>query len=112
MQSFRQYFEQKKVAPWHASKKEVLQMWQSLKGGPIVMRPIVNYHKGTRFRSDGIRLTGSFQFIQSVLSRFKDLMAYESSPGTKVDVELRQINDMPGMETGPSYVCYIYIEQK
>ena len=111
MESFEQYLEQKR--PWHAKKENVLRAWQAAQTGPIVMRPVSPFHKGTRFRSDGIRITGSYPFIMSVLARIKDLLGYENAPGTTLDVELRQVETKTAMpETGPAYVCYVYLEQK
>jgi hypothetical protein len=120
MKSFRAFIEEagdvgdgvpKVHAPvWHASKDEIVQMWTNLKPSPILMAPIPENQKGTRLHNDGLRITGSASFINSVLSRLKDLLNYEKSPGTRLDLEYRQIEqDTPN--ASPNYLCYIHVEQ-
>jgi hypothetical protein len=111
MMSFKDYCEQVQHAkPWKAGKDEILQMWGNLRPSPILMRPVPQHQKGSRFHHDGIRLTGSPMFINSVLSRLKDIMAYERNPGQRLDLEYREIQaGTGGPESG--YVCYIHVEQ-
>lgn len=98
---------------WQGDRKEIVQMWRNLNPNtPIIVNPIKVGHKGTKFRSDGIRLTGTAQFINGVLSRIKDILAYEGN-GYKIDIEYREI-DGHGQQEGAAanYVCYIYVEQE
>ena len=84
-------FIQDNLKPWKAKKAEVLDFWRKLQPNlPIKMQPVSGDHKGTRFRSDGIRVTGSPEFINSVISRIKDMAEFEG-PGVRLDVEYRQI---------------------
>lgn len=104
---FKTFLEGKKA--WAASKSEILDFWKNLKPGQIVMEPIPANQKGTRMRSDSIRVTGSAQFINSILARITDLINYDNNPGTRLDLEYREI-DVKGMPSG-KFLCYIHLEQ-
>jgi hypothetical protein len=108
---FREYIERK---PWKAKRAEVLRFWQSLRPNlPIRPTPVNSQHKGTKFREDGLRVTGSPDFINGVLSRLKDLLQYDTNPGTKLEVEYRAIENKEGQLQGePMYVCYVHVIQK
>jgi len=98
--------------PWKAKKAEILQFWKNLNPNlPLQMEPVSERHKGTRFRADGIRITGSPQFINSVISRLKDLMQYEGEK-FRLDVEYRQIESTAQSDTTPTtpeYVFYVHL---
>lgn len=107
MMSFKEFYDQQQQLqsqmqpqddkPWKAKKAEVLDFWRNLQSGlPIQMKPVEKGHSGTRFREDGIRVTGSPAFINSVLSRLKDMLVYVNSPGIKLDVEYREIENKSG----------------
>ena len=108
---FREYLEQVQHAtPWKAGKHEIVQMWQNLRPTPILMRPVPQHEKGSRFRHDGIRITGSPVFINSILGRIKDIIAYDKSPGMRLDLEYKEVKaGSGGPESG--YVCYIHVEE-
>jgi hypothetical protein len=108
---FREFVEKK---AWKAKKADVLQFWTNLKPNmPIVMEPVPETHEGTRFRSDGLRITGSPQFINSVISRLKDIIQMESD-SVRLDVEYREIENQGGDATPNSkeYVFYAHLVQK
>jgi len=106
---FRQWFEQNEA--WTATKDEILSLWKSLKDRPIRPNPIPYYHKGTTYGQDAIRITGTGDFINSVLGRVKDLMYYES-PGTNLDVSYEQMVDKSDQPVPGKYVCYIKVRQR
>lgn len=108
---FKDYLESTQQAkPWSASKDDVMKMWQNLRPTPIMMKPVPQNQKGSRFHHDGLRITGSPSFINSVLSRVKEIMAYENSPSVRLDVEYREVKaGSGGSEAG--YVCYIHVEE-
>ena len=108
---FREYIERK---PWKAKRADILQFWQGLRPNqPIRPTPVSKHHKGTKFRQDGLRVTGSPDFINGVLSRLKDLLQFETNPGTKLEVEYRQIESKEGVLQGePIYVAYIHVIEK
>jgi hypothetical protein len=97
--------------PWKAKKGEILQLWQSMKPNmPLSMQPVPENHKGTRFNHDGIRVTGSPQFINTVMSRLKDLMQFERE-GVRLDVEYRQV-EAKSEDPKPGYVFYAHLVQE
>lgn len=100
---------------WKAKRDQILQHWAKLPPNlQIKVEPISSVHRGTRYRSDGIRLTGSPQFINAVLSRIKDIMAYEN-PETQVEVEFEQISSAKGFDPKydtPKYVMYVHVAQR
>lgn len=110
---FREFMDQEQK-PWKAKKADVVQFWQQLKPNmPLAITPINPMHKGTRFREDGMRITGSPEFINSILSRIKDFIQYDTNPGTKLDVEYRQIETKGGdIHNKPVFVCYVHVVQK
>lgn len=94
--------------PWKAKRADAIDFWKNLRPlMPISIEPISKEHQGTKFRKDGIRITGSQQFIASILSRLKELLAWER-PGYKLDVEYRQI-EAKGPAEPPEYVFYIHV---
>lgn len=97
--------------PWKAKKADVLRFWKGLSPNlPIKMEAVDNKHTGTRFRSDGIRITGSPEFINSVISRLKD-MAFLENDNQRVDVEYRQVDPKPN-ELEKKYVFYMHLVKR
>ena len=114
MGSFRDYLEQNgydEPKLWKARRAEILTFWQGLVPDlPIQAKPVEEGHKGTRFRKDGVRITGSSEFINSVLSHLKDMLRYEGNPTSKLDVEYRQIqNKDQEIQNMPIYACYVHV---
>lgn len=104
-------FQQSK--PWSAKKKEVLNMWKNIRPNlPILISPISKDGDSETYGEDGIRLTGSWNFISSVLSRLKDLVYYEN-PNSRLRLILRGIES--GRDARPdrdSYVFYLNLEER
>lgn len=99
--------------PWSGKKEDVMKMWKNLRSDmPIFMSPLSKRVKGSTFGEDGIRITGSFQFITGVLSRLKELLAYEN-PNTKLRIIFRGIDKKRDADpTKESYVFYLNLEQR
>jgi hypothetical protein len=100
---------------WTASKKQILQYWKSLRTDiPIVIRPIPYEHRGSTYGEDGIRITGSPQFIFSVLSKLKGFLVYETK-STKLAVVYRQTQSPSKLLSGEaknSYVFYLSTKER
>lgn len=96
--------------------EEIVRNWQNIKPTqPIQMQPVDNNHHGTKFKEDGLRLTGSLNFITSVLSNLKDMLKYNSVPGVKLDIEYREAPNKYQINTGvgkKAYVFYAHITRK
>jgi hypothetical protein len=101
--------------PWSAKKPEIMQMWQNLRSDtPIYMTPISKKETGVDGQSygeDGIRITGSYQFIASVLGRIKDLLAYEN-PQTKLRLVFRGVDKMHSGPDKNAFVFYVNVENR
>jgi len=101
--------------PWSAKKPEVMQIWQNLRSDtPIYMTPMSKNKgmDGQSYGEDGIRITGSYQFITSVLGRIKDLLAYEN-PQTKLRLVFRGIDKMHGGDPSRNtFVFYVNVENR
>ena len=107
--SFKEFIEGAKK-PWKAKKADVIQFWKNLRPNlPLQMTAVSENHKGTRFSADGIRITGNPQFINSVLSRLKDIIQYEGE-NFRLDVEYREIEAKHDSTPGSlEYVFYCHL---
>lgn len=99
---------------WKATKDEIIRLWQSLRPDmPIQMTPVRYDHKGTTYAEDGVRITGSKEFISSVLPRLKEFMNFES-PTTKLQLVYRE-TDSPSqsfVDNKTSFVFYIQARER
>lgn len=90
-----------------------MQYWRALRPDtPIAMTPIRYDHDGTTYAEDGVRLTGSKEFIGSVLARLKEFLNFES-PQTKLQLVYRE-TDSPSQQfaTKTSFVFYIQAKER
>src|SRR3982750_2712743 len=113
MLSFKGWCEQNQIAtslkPWKAKKDEILQFWQKLPPSmPIQPFNIVpSDSHGSTYRYDGVRVTGTNQFINSVVSRLKDLVGYDQG-NTRLQLLYRQQVDKQTQQPLPnSFVFYV-----
>lgn len=106
-----------KVKQWSAKKDEILQMWQKMRADtPIIMTPVAdNQAAGTEhstYGEDGIRITGSWYFISSVLARIKEIIGYEN-PQNKLRLIFRGVDKArSGRADRQSYVFYVNLEKR
>lgn len=95
-------------------KKEMLNHWNSLKQTEAsqIKPQIVPYkHVGSTYDEDGIRLTGSCEFIDSVLAVLKPLLRYENGQ-TRLQVVYKQSTDRKTGELMNSHNCYIQVHER
>jgi hypothetical protein len=100
------------IKPWKASKVDILNFWRSIGASiPLQLKPIDYEHEGSTIQEDGIRITGSKEFITSVLSRLKDFLSLEN-PDTKLMVAYRQSpkSFIPGNKN--SYIFYLQTKKR
>lgn len=110
--TFKQFLEQKQNKPWVAKKEDVLRLWNTTRNdAPLSVEPVSPFHKGNRFDQDGIRITGSSQFINSVLGKLKDFLFYSNHPSLDLDVKYRQIQKR-SLSNRSSFACYINVVHK
>lgn len=105
-----------KVKPWSAKKPEIMQMWQNLQPNtPITMMPIMDVPDGqehSTYGEDGIRITGSWYFISSVMAKIKDIVHFEN-PQNKLRLVLRAVSkDKVARNDRQSYVFYCNLENR
>ena len=133
MESFREFIEEQEfvefilnefdgtntlqtsVKPWSAKKPEILQLWRNLRPDqPIYMTPMTKKTAtgGTQsYGEDGVRITGSWNFISAIMGRIKELMAYEN-PSTKLRLVFRGVDKSKGDPNKISYVFYVNSENR
>jgi len=100
--------------PWKAKKDEIKKFWQALPAS-IPIQPlniIPGNYKGSTYMYDGIRVTGSHQFINSVASRLKDILNYDGE-NTKLFLRYHQQVDRNTEQPLPnSFVFYVQVRGK
>jgi hypothetical protein len=93
-------------------KNEFLAHWASIDSNQKVKPTPVPYkHEGTTYAEDGIRITGSEEFIESVLSRLKDLLRFEGTD-TRLQVAYQETKDRATGEPTGSFNCYIQVHER
>lgn len=102
---------------WKASKDEIIDHWHKLPPGMPMsqMRSVPPNHQGPTYSFDGLRITGSSQWIDFVLARLKDVLNYETEEGgqTRLQVIYKQIVDNKTQQPVPeSFVFYIQVRQR
>jgi hypothetical protein len=120
MLDFRNWCEQQEFMsptpekPWMAKKKQIAQFWKNLPGSiPIQPTNIIpaNY-RGSTTMYDGLRVTGSHQFINSVASRLKDMLNYDQG-NTKLSLRYSQQVDKNTEQPLPnSFIFYVQVRNK
>jgi len=124
MENFKEWLEKKnllefqrpQIAPkWKISKDEIIKMWQGINSeAPITIKPISRSHVGSTYGEDGLRITGSPQFINSILGKIKPLLNYETT-NTKLVVSYRETQSPSQVERGnlkKSYVFYVQVKER
>lgn len=120
MSTFKEFLSQQpaisvKPEKWKASKDEIINYWKSLRSDtPLMVKPIEYSHTGSTYGEDGLRITGSPQFIGTVLGRLKDFLAYET-PSAKLAVTFRETESPSQTAMGhgkTSYVFYVAVRER
>jgi hypothetical protein len=93
-------------------KKPFLKHWSKLKANQKLDPTPVRYaHEGSTYAEDGIRITGSRAFVDSVLSRLKELLQYEGDE-TRLQVVYKRSTDRESGRTISSYNCYLQVHAR
>ena len=101
-----------KEKKWKATKAEVLEFWKKTRPDtPLMMSPIPYDHKGSTYQKDGIRVTGSKEFIASTIARLKEFIAYEN-PETKLMLVYRETQPAINPGDHATYVFYLQTKQR
>lgn len=100
--------------PWRAKKEDVLRHWGQIPPNkPFTnLRIVPTSHQGSTLGFDGIRVTGSSEFIDCILARLKDLIPMEGQ-GTRLQLIYKQQFNTKTQEPVPdSYVLYLQVKQR
>jgi hypothetical protein len=93
-------------------KKPFLKHWASIrKNQKLDPKPVRYTHEGSTYAEDGIRITGSRQFVDCVLSRLKDLLVYEGEE-TRLQAVYQRSTDRESGKTLTSYNCYVQVHER
>lgn len=93
-------------------KQQIIQHWQDIKEGQeINISPVAYKHTGSTYDEDGIRLTGSRQFIDSVLSHLKELLEYENND-TRLQLAYQETVDKETRAPAGTFNCYIQVHER
>ncbi len=96
-------------------KKQVLNLWQNL---PVtdpatVVKPIPYKHTGAKFAEDSIRITGSCEFINAVLSNLKSMIKLDSKFNkTRLQPTYMPTEDRESGLPSGSWVAYIQVHAR
>lgn len=101
---------------WSAKKEEILNLWQKMMPDlPIIMTPMAKNTTGgehSSYGEDGIRITGSWQFISGVLSRLKEIIGYEN-PETRLRLVFKGVDSNRNTRHDrQSYVFYVNLQPR
>lgn len=98
---------------WSATKKQILQMWKGLRPDvPINIQPIDSRPGHENYGEDGIRISGSWNFISTVLGRIKDLMMHEN-PQTRLRLIFRGVDsNKDAIQDNQNFVFYLNLERR
>lgn len=93
-------------------KADFLGYWEKMKKRRALKpRPVPYKHTGSTYAEDGIRITGTRKWIDSVLSRLTDLLEYEGAE-TRLQVVYKQSTDKETGHPIDSWNCYIQVHQR
>ena len=90
-------------------KAEFLKHWQALTPTEAIPQSAIPYkHEGSTYGEDSVRLTGSPEFVDAILSRIKDLLDGENGE-TRLGVNYGEIEPREGKNPPPpgTIACYI-----
>lgn len=100
---------------WSAKKPQILHFWNKTKPNmPLIMTPMAEKPDGSTssYGEDGIRITGSWQFIAATIGRLKELLYYEN-PNTKLRLIFKGVdNSKNARPDRQSYVFYINMQNR
>jgi len=94
------------------NKASMLKHWAGIEPDqPVNPQPVPYKHSGSTYAQDGIRITGSREFIDAMLSRIKDLLAFENA-STRLQVNYQESKDKETGHPINSHNCYIQVHQR
>ena len=100
-------------------KADAIKHWESLPDNvdPLPVMDVIPYKtRGSRYGCCGIRIDGSPEFIDAVLSNLKTLLGGENIE-TRLELSRAQVKPQPGRKAGENShngaeVCYIRLHER
>ena len=93
-------------------KAQFLTHWSSIEQNrPVAPCPVPYKHEGSTYQEDSIRITGSRDFIDSVLSRLQDVLQYENTE-TRLQTVYKQTVDRESGRPCASWNCYVQVHER
>ena len=93
-------------------KKQALAHWARLpKRAALEPRAIPYKQGGSTYGLDGVRIEGSREFIDAVLGRLSDLLAFENC-NTRLALNYQKVQPRDGKECLGDWVCYIKVHER
>jgi len=93
-------------------KQQTIDHWQGIaKGQEVDITPVAYKHTGSTYDEDGIRITGSKQFIDSVLSNIKGLLDYEND-NTRLQLTYQETVDRETQLSTGTFNCYVQVHDR
>jgi hypothetical protein len=99
--------------PQRLGKKDFLAHFAGLQEQgpqPLEPTPVPYKHEGSTYAQDGIRITGSREWIDAVLSRLTELLGAENQL-TRLQVNYTQATDKQNNPID-SWVCYLQVHER
>jgi len=93
-------------------KKEILAHWRAITPRQPLTPGVVPYkHEGSTYTEDGVRITGTQAWIDSVLSRLTELLAHENGT-TRLQVSYQESTDKVNRQPTGSFCCYVQVHER
>ena len=93
-------------------KAETITHWSAITPEMLLKPDVVPYkHEGSTYDQDGIRITGSRAWIDSVLSRLKPLLEFEGDE-TRLQLVYQQSTDRKDGRQLDAWNCYVQVHQR
>ncbi len=103
------------VKRWSAKRPEILDIWRKAQPSAIYFTPMAENPAGTNhstYSEDGIRITGSWNFISGVIARLKELLAYENA-NTRLELAFHSVTASKiAPRNTQSYAFYIHLKRQ
>ena len=94
-------------------KADTIRHWRALpENQPLRPASVPYKHEGSTYGEDSIRITGSREFIDAVLSRVKPLLDHENG-STRLQLAYAKVEPKPGHACPPdAHACYIQVHER
>ena len=95
-------------------KNDFLTVWHSMDENKPLKPDYIHYgHTGSTIDEDGIRICGSLEFIESVISRLSDLLKFENNDATRLNIACSELTDKnTGKKMNGKFRCSIQINER